>query len=80
MVQVDIDERTYNILNSFKEKKGLEDAGAAIEYIVAEYEEELIEPELNPEFNPEFIEHINKIEKQKPIHVGTVEDLRKRYE
>ena len=76
MVQVDVDERTIDILNIFKEKKGLEDAGAAIEYIVAEYEEELIEPELNPE----FIEHINKIEKQKPIYVGTVEDLRKRYE
>ena len=76
MVQVDVDERTIDILNIFKEKKGLEDAGAAIEYIVAEYEEELIEPELNPE----FIEHINKIEEQKPIYVGTVEDLRKRYE
>ncbi len=77
MVQaiINIDDRTNKILNAIKAKYGLKDESAAIDFIVAEYEEEMLEPELKPE----YIEKLKKIEKQKTIEVGTVENLRKRY-
>jgi soluble P-type ATPase len=77
MVQaiINIDDRTNKILNAIKAKYGLKDESAAIDFIVAEYEEEMLEPELKLE----YIEKLKKIEKQKTIDVGTVENLRKRY-
>jgi len=53
----------------------LKDKSAAINQMAAEYEEEILEPELKPE----YIEKLKKIEKQETIEVGTVENLRKRY-
>lgn len=29
---------------------------------------------------PEYIKKLKRLEKQKPIHIGTMEDFRKRYE
>jgi hypothetical protein len=77
MVQaiINIDDRTNKILTAIKAKYGLKDESAAIDFIVAEYEEEMLEPELKPG----YIEKLKKIEKQKNIEVGTVENLRKRY-
>ncbi len=77
MVQaiINIDERTNRVLNIIKAKYGLKDESAAIDFIVAEYEEEMLEPKLKPE----YIEKLKKIEKQKTIEVGTVENFRKRY-
>jgi hypothetical protein len=77
MVQaiINIDERTDKILSVIKAKYGLKDESAAIDFIVAEYEEEMLEPELKPE----YIKKLKKIEKQKTIEVGTVENFRKRY-
>ena len=40
-----------------------------------EYEKEILEPELKPE----YIEKLERINKQKSINVGTIEDLRNRY-
>jgi hypothetical protein len=78
MVQaiINIDERTNRILNIIKAKYGLKDKSAAIDRMAAEYEEEILEPELKPE----YIEKLKKIEKQEAIEVGTVENLRKRYD
>ena len=39
-----------------------------------QYEEEILEPELRPE----YVEKAKKIMKEKPIKVGTVDNLRKR--
>jgi Zn-dependent M32 family carboxypeptidase len=77
MVQaiITIDDRTNRILNIIKAKYGLKDKSAAINQMAAEYEEEILEPELKPE----YIEKLKKIEKQETIEVGTVENLRKRY-
>ena len=78
MVQaiINIDERTNRILNIVKAKYGLKDKSAAINKMAEEYEEEILEPELKPE----YIEKLKKIEKQEAIEVGTVENLRKRYD
>lgn len=77
MVQaiINIDDRTNRILNIIKAKYGLKDKSAAINKMAAEYEEEVLEPELKPE----YIEKLRRIEKQETIEVGTVENLRKRY-
>ena len=77
MVQaiINIDERTNRILNIIKAKYGLKDKSAAINKMAAEYEEEILEPELKPE----YIEKLKRIEKQETTEVGTVENFRKRY-
>lgn len=77
MVQaiINIDERTNRVLNIVKAKYGLKDKSAAIDRMAAEYEEEILDPAIRPE----YIEKLKKIEKQKAIEVGTVENLRKRY-
>jgi len=62
-------------LKIIKSKYDLIDESAAIDFIVAEYEEEMLEPELKPE----FIKEMKEIMKEKPIDVGTIDDLRKRY-
>jgi hypothetical protein len=77
MVQaiINIEDRTNKILSVIKAKYGLKDESEAINFIVAEYEEEMLEPELKPE----YIEKLKKIEKQKTIELGTIENFRKRY-
>ena len=77
MVQaiINIDERTNRILNIIKAKYGLKDKSAAINQMAAEYEKEILEPELRPE----YIEKLKEIEKQKTINIGTIENLRNRY-
>ena len=77
MVQaiINIDERTNRILNIIKAKYGLKDKSAAINRMAIEYEKEILEPELKPE----YIEKLERINKQKSINVGTIEDLRNRY-
>ena len=78
MVQaiINIDEHTNRILNIIKAKFGLRDKSEAINKMAEEYEAEVMEPELRPE----FIKSALKTMKEKPIHVGTVENLRKRIE
>ena len=78
MVQaiINISERSNRILNIIKAKYGLKDKSKAIDMMAEQYEPELLEPELRPE----YIEKSLKIQKQKPIKVGTVDKLRKRYE
>jgi hypothetical protein len=77
MVQamIKISNKANQILNIVKAKYNLNDKSEAVEHIVLEYGEDLLEPELRPE----FIERMKKIAKQKTINVGTVEDFRKRY-
>jgi hypothetical protein len=72
---INIDDRTNKILNIIKAKYGLKDESAAIDFIVAEYEEEILEPELKHE----FVEKMKEIMKEEPIDVGTIKDLRARY-
>lgn len=78
MVQamVDIEEKTNRVLNVVKAKYGLKDKSQAIDLVVQEYEETILEPELRPE----YIERATKIHKQTSIKVGTLDALRKRHE
>ena len=75
MVQamINIDEKTNRVLNIIKAQHGLKDKSAAIMHMAAEYEKELMEPELRPE----FVEKAQEIMKQEPIDVGTVENWKK---
>jgi len=77
MVQaiINIDDRTNRILNIIKAKYDLKNKSEAIDLMAAEYEEEILEPELKPE----YIEKLKRIESQKAIEVGTAENFRKRY-
>ena len=78
MVQalINVSKHTNRILNIIKAKYDLKDKSEAINVMAEEYEEEILEPELRPE----YIEKAKKIQKQKPIHVGDINALRKRYE
>ena len=78
MVQamINIDEKTNRILNIIKAKYGLKDISSAIMRMAAEYEKELMEPELRPE----FVEKAREIMNQGPIDVGTVENWKKMLE
>ena len=78
MVQaiIDISEHSNRLLNIIKAKYGLRDKSQAIDIMAEQYEEELLEPELKPE----YVKKALKIQKQPAIRVGTVENLRKRYE
>jgi hypothetical protein len=77
MVQaiINIDEHTNRILNIVKSKYGLKDKSSAIEFMAMQYEEEILEPELRPE----YIEKAKKIMEQKPLDVGTAENLKDRF-
>ncbi|ATZ61781.2 MAG: DUF2683 family protein [Methanosarcinales archaeon Met12] len=78
MVQalINISDHTNRILNIIKAKYSLRDKSEAIDVMAQHYEEEILDPELGPE----YIEKALKIQKQKPIGVGGIEELRKRYE
>jgi hypothetical protein len=76
MVQaiINIEEHTNRILNIIKAKYGLKDKSAAIDLMATQYEEEILEPELKPE----YVEKAKKIIQQKPIDVGSIENLKDR--
>jgi len=76
MVQaiINIEEHTNRILNIIKAKYGLKDKSSAIDLMATQYEEEILEPELKPE----YVEKAKKIIQQKPVDVGSVDDLRDR--
>ena len=78
MVQaiINISEKANRVLNIVKAKHGLRDKSEAINIMAEEYGESVLEPELRPE----FIKKMQRIQKQSAIKVGTVENLRKRYE
>ena len=78
MVQamINIEENTNRVLNIVKAKYGLKDKSEAINLVVGEYEEGFLVPQLRPE----YIEKLKKIVKGKHVRVGSISDLRKRYE
>ena len=78
MVQaiINISERANRVINIVKAKYGLKDKSEAINIMAKEYEQDIMEPELKPE----YIKRALRIQKQPSIEVGTVGNLRKRYE
>ena len=77
MVQaiINISERANRVINIVKAKYGLKDKSEAINIMAKEYGESVMEPELRPE----FIERMKRIEKEKTIKIGTIDDFKKRY-
>lgn len=77
MVQatVYINDMANQILSIVKARFNFKDKSEAINFVAMKYGEEFLEPELKPE----FIEKMNKIEKEKIIHIGSFEDFKKRY-
>ncbi|AAB99187.1 hypothetical protein MJ_1172 [Methanocaldococcus jannaschii DSM 2661] len=73
---VDITDENNRIINIVKAKYNLRDKSQAINKIIEEYAEFLLEDELKPE----YIEKIRNIMKnEKPIYIGSIENLKKRY-
>jgi hypothetical protein len=77
MVQamIKISEQANQILNIVKARNNLKDKSEAIEYVTLSYGDEMLEPKLKPE----FIEEMRRISKEKTVHIGTIEDFRKRF-
>ena len=73
---IDISEGANRILNILKAKYSLRDKSAAINIMAEQYEEDLLEPELRPD----YVKKAKRIMKQKIIHLGSIKNLRKRYE
>ena len=69
---VNLTEYENRIINIVKAKYGFRTKTEAIKWIIHEYEEEFLEPELRPE----FIERMEKREKEEIIEV---KDLRKHF-
>ncbi len=78
MVQafINITDKTNRILNIVKAQFSLKDKSQAINVMAKQYEEEILDPPLRPE----YIAKAKKIMKQKAIHIGTMEDFKKRYD
>lgn len=55
-----ISDRTNHVLNIVKAKYNLKDKSAALDKLVAEYEDKVLEPQ----FKPEFIEEVLATEKE----------------
>ena len=71
--RVKMSDRTNQVLNIVKAKYNLKDKSAAIELVVARFENEMLEPELRPE----YVEKMERIHQEKPVFVGTVDELDK---
>ena len=69
---VNLDERVNRVINIVKAKHGLRDKSEAINKIVLEYEEILLEPVLRPEF-------VEKMRERSMEEVIKVDDFGKRY-
>ena len=74
MVQamIQISKNANQILNIVKARFNLKDKSEAIEKVVLDYGEDILEPELKPE----FIEKIKRIEKEKSIKFKDINELK----
>ena len=57
--RVKISERTNQILNIVKAKFNLKDKSAALNLVVSQYEEKILEPRYSPEFINEMLDSEN---------------------
>lgn len=75
MVQamINIDEKANRVLNIVKAQYGLKDKSEAINFVVDEYEENFMEPEIRPE----YLEKLKKIRNGKYKKFSSIDELRK---
>jgi hypothetical protein len=69
---VNLSERANRVVNIVKAKEGLRGKSEAIERIVAEYEEHLLEPA----FRPEFVASVQRARKGPARKIKDLRDLR----
>ncbi|WP_459202098.1 DUF2683 family protein [Methanococcus sp. CF] len=72
---INISDNSNQILNIVKAKYALKDKSEAIEKVIEEYSQEMLEPNLRPE----FVEKVNKIMEKKTVKVGSIQNLKNRY-
>ncbi|MGV8163194.1 MAG: DUF2683 family protein [Candidatus Nanoarchaeia archaeon] len=68
---INIDENTNRVLNIIKAKHGLKDKSQAINLVVSEYENLVLEPTLRPEYKKE----LSKIAKSKHLSREEMEKM-----
>ena len=74
---INIDENTNRVLNIVKAKFGLKDKSDAINLVVSNYENNMLEPELRPEYVTK-IKNLEKTGKFKTY--SSIDELRKEIE
>jgi len=74
MVQavINIEENTNRVLNVVKAKFGLRDKSEAINLVVTEYEQSVLEPQLRPEYKTKLVnimkgKHLSRKEFEKEV-------------
>jgi hypothetical protein len=72
---VNIDEETNKLLNTLKAQYGLRDKSQAINKLAVEYRELVLESGIKPE----YVKKWRRIQKEKILRIGTIQDFRKRY-
>ncbi len=72
---ININDNTNRILAIVKAQFGLKDKSQAIDKLAEEYEEQVFEPTIKPV----FLRKLKKIEKERTIKIGTLEDFKKMY-
>ena len=75
MVQaiINLGEREDRILTIIRGKFGIKNKSEAVNFVIGQYEQELLEPELRPE----YVEKLEEIRKGKYIKYNSLEELRK---
>jgi hypothetical protein len=76
MGMIDISPEANQVLNIVKAKYGLNDKSEAIEQVVKQYREEILEPELRPEFKKKIL----RISKTKSTKFSSIKELRRQIE
>jgi len=72
---VEIDEEANKVINILKAQYGLRDKSQAINEMAKQYKEIVLESELRPE----FVRKLKKVQKERILRVGSIDDLRTRY-
>jgi hypothetical protein len=73
---INLGEREDRILTIVKGKYGLKNKSDAINMVINQFEQNLLEPELKPEYKKELL----KIDKQKGIRFKNIDELRRHIE
>ena len=73
---IDLGDNEDRVLNIVKGKYGFRNKSDAVNFVIAKFEEEILEPELRPEYS----DKLGKILKQKGTRFKSVDSLRKSIE
>ena len=73
---VDITMESNTVLNVLKAKHGFVNKSETIDFVVKAFEEQLMEPDLKPS----YIDKADKIMRGQYVKVGSLKEMRKRYE